>query len=160
MSRETGRMEKVIINMAEAAARKEEKGENGLMAGTYLCMLFCAHCPIYIVDDDSPVRIIRDDTLLHGGGHKNLYYDAKFGEEHRRDSTFFPSLIESYVLGLAWVAQYYYQGCPSWSWYVREESNIFLFLLIYSIQFLQPGFIHSITLLLLVILRSISKTFA
>jgi len=70
------------------------------------------------VDDDSPARIIRDDTLLRGGGHKNLYYDAKFGEEHRRRPGFFSGLIEAYVLGLAWVAQYYYQGCPSWSWYV------------------------------------------
>ncbi|KAI5957393.1 RAT1 [Candida margitis] len=65
-------------------------------------------------DGDEPV----DDIRLHEPGYEKRYYQAKFHcktdeevEQVRRD------VVKSYIEGIAWVALYYYQGCPSWTWF-------------------------------------------
>lgn len=66
------------------------------------------------VEDDEPV----DDIRLHEPGYQKRYYQAKFHcktdeevEQVRRD------VVKSYIEGISWVALYYYQGCPSWTWF-------------------------------------------
>ena len=53
-------------------------------------------------------------------GWKQKYYWSKLSFtfddiSERRDG--FRKFIQSYVEGLCWVLLYYYDGCPSWSWY-------------------------------------------
>ena len=59
-----------------------------------------------------------DDIKLWEPGYNKRYYEAKFHcqsdeeiEQTKRD------VVRHYVEGIAWVALYYYQGCPSWNWY-------------------------------------------
>lgn len=47
---------------------------------------------------------------------KNIYYLSKFNikpeEKERKDE-----IVQYYIQGLMWVLDYYYRGCPSWSWF-------------------------------------------
>lgn len=58
---------------------------------------------------DDPVRLWEE-------GYQDRYYQLKF---HRSpgDIEFRREVAYAYVEGLAWVLQYYFQGCPSWDWY-------------------------------------------
>ena len=63
---------------------------------------------------DEPV----DDIRLHEPGYQKRYYQVKFHcktdeevEQVRRN------VVKSYIEGISWVALYYYQGCPSWTWF-------------------------------------------
>ncbi|KAF9535221.1 hypothetical protein CPB83DRAFT_843214 [Crepidotus variabilis] len=59
----------------------------------------------------------QEDTVkLWEPGYKERYYRQKFGVE-LTDTEFRKNLTKSYVEGMAWVLQYYYQGAPSWQWY-------------------------------------------
>ena len=65
-------------------------------------------------DDDEQT----DDIRLHEPGYQKRYYQVKFHcktdeevEQVRRD------VVRSYIEGISWVALYYYQGCPSWTWF-------------------------------------------
>ncbi|KAL6451851.1 RAT1 5'-3' exoribonuclease 2 [Candida maltosa Xu316] len=60
----------------------------------------------------------HDDIKLYEPGYQKRYYEIKFKcktdeeiEQIRRE------VVRHYVEGIAWVALYYYQGCPSWKWY-------------------------------------------
>jgi len=33
---------------------------------------------------------------------------------------------EEYLLGLEWICAYYFQGCPSWSWFYPEHYSVFI----------------------------------
>ena len=61
-------------------------------------------------------------------GHKERYYEQKFHVDYHEDIEFRRkyvsvfhapncSLVKHYVEGFCWVLLYYYQGCPSWTWY-------------------------------------------
>uniref|UniRef100_UPI00398EDA4E 5'-3' exoribonuclease 2 isoform X2 n=1 Tax=Pristiophorus japonicus TaxID=55135 RepID=UPI00398EDA4E len=63
-------------------------------------------------DDDEP----PDNIRLWEGGWKQRYYKNKFDVD-ATDEKFRRKVVESYVEGLCWVLQYYYQGCASWKWF-------------------------------------------
>ena len=49
-------------------------------------------------------------------GYADRYYEQKFDVDPK-DIAFRNKVARSYVEGLAWVLLYYFQGCPSWTWY-------------------------------------------
>ncbi|KAH7726865.1 5'-3' exoribonuclease 2 [Aphelenchoides avenae] len=57
-----------------------------------------------------------DDIRLYQEGWKNRYYQAKFGVSES-DAEFRRKVAHAYVEGIIWTYQYYYRGCPSWTWY-------------------------------------------
>ncbi|KAI9653985.1 MAG: 5'-3' exoribonuclease 2 [Bathelium mastoideum] len=62
--------------------------------------------------DDMPPDTVR----LWEEGYGDRYYEQKFGVEPS-DIEFRHQVARDYVTGLAWVLLYYFQGCPSWTWY-------------------------------------------
>ena len=63
-------------------------------------------------DDGQP----EDSVRLWEDGWKERYYMNKFSEG-AEDRNFRSRVANEYILGICWVLQYYYQGCPSWTWY-------------------------------------------
>ncbi|XP_071453588.1 5'-3' exoribonuclease 2 homolog [Hetaerina americana] len=63
-------------------------------------------------EDEGPA----DEVRLWEDGFKDRYYESKF-DSPPEDLDFRSMIAMEYVLGLAWVLQYYYQGCASWKWY-------------------------------------------
>ncbi|EEH20189.1 5'-3' exoribonuclease 2 [Paracoccidioides brasiliensis Pb03] len=63
-------------------------------------------------DDDLPPDTVR----LWEEGYADRYYEQKF-QVHPKDIEFRHKVARAYVEGLAWVLLYYFQGCPSWTWY-------------------------------------------
>ncbi|KAJ1308602.1 hypothetical protein OPQ81_004300 [Rhizoctonia solani] len=59
----------------------------------------------------------QEDTVkLWEPGYKERYYRSKFGAE-LSDTELRKRITTSYMEGLCWVLQYYYQGAPSWTWF-------------------------------------------
>ncbi|XP_037837545.1 5'-3' exoribonuclease 2 [Kryptolebias marmoratus] len=58
----------------------------------------------------------EDNVRLWEDGWKQRYYKTKFDVD-ASDEGFRKKVVQSYVEGLCWVLQYYYQGCASWKWY-------------------------------------------
>jgi 5'-3' exoribonuclease 2 len=57
-----------------------------------------------------------DTVRLWEEGYADRYYEQKFSADPR-DLEFRHKVARAYVEGLAWVLLYYFQGCPSWTWY-------------------------------------------
>ena len=64
-------------------------------------------------DDDEPPL---DNVRLWEEGYADRYYEQKFGADPK-NIRFRNEVARAYVEGLAWVLLYYFQGCPSWTWY-------------------------------------------
>ena len=62
--------------------------------------------------DEAPT----DNVRLWEEGYADRYYETKF-HVNPKDIAFRNQVAKSYVEGLAWVLLYYFQGCPSWTWY-------------------------------------------
>lgn len=59
----------------------------------------------------------QEDTVrMWEPGYNARYYDQKFGVDPS-NKEFRHQVARDYVEGLAWVLLYYFQGCPSWTWY-------------------------------------------
>lgn len=58
----------------------------------------------------------RDPVRLWESGYRERYYEQKF-HVSPDDVKFRNKVAASYVEGLCWVLLYYFQGCPSWTWY-------------------------------------------
>jgi 5'-3' exoribonuclease 2 len=58
----------------------------------------------------------EDTVMLWEDGYQNRYYEQKF-HASPGDTEFRNQVARHYVEGLAWVLLYYFQGCPSWTWY-------------------------------------------
>ena len=75
------------------------------------------------VQQDEPVKDAdeppEDTVRLWEEGYSDRYYEQKFGVE-ASDLEFRHKVARAYVEGLAWVLLYYFQGCPSWTWYYRK----------------------------------------
>lgn len=57
-----------------------------------------------------------DTVRLWEEGYGDRYYEQKF-HVSPNDIEFRHKVAEAYVEGLSWVLLYYFQGCPSWTWY-------------------------------------------
>ncbi|KAI9815636.1 MAG: 5'-3' exoribonuclease 2 [Thelocarpon impressellum] len=57
-----------------------------------------------------------DNVRLWEHGYADRYYENKFKADPK-DIAFRHKVARAYVEGLAWVLLYYFQGCPSWTWY-------------------------------------------
>ncbi|KIW46953.1 uncharacterized protein PV06_02571 [Exophiala oligosperma] len=57
-----------------------------------------------------------DTVRLWESGYAERYYEQKF-HVSPDDFEFRHKVARSYVEGLCWVLLYYFQGCPSWTWY-------------------------------------------
>lgn len=57
-----------------------------------------------------------DDVRMWETGYRDRYYSQKFhvGPENQE---FRHQVARDYAEGLQWVLLYYFQGCPSWTWY-------------------------------------------
>lgn len=64
-------------------------------------------------DSDEPPP---DTVRLWEEGYADRYYEQKFKVDPK-DIAFRNKVARAYVEGLAWVLLYYFQGCPSWTWY-------------------------------------------
>lgn len=64
-------------------------------------------------DSDEPPP---DSVRLWEEGYADRYYEQKFKVDPK-DIAFRNQVARAYVEGLAWVLLYYFQGCPSWTWY-------------------------------------------
>ncbi len=64
-------------------------------------------------DPDEPPP---DNVRLWEEGYSDRYYEQKFKVDPA-DIAFRNRVAKDYVEGLAWVLLYYFQGCPSWTWY-------------------------------------------
>ena len=58
----------------------------------------------------------EDTVKLWEEGYQSRYYEQKF-HVSPDDVEFRHKVARSYVEGLCWVLLYYFQGCPSWTWY-------------------------------------------
>ena len=58
----------------------------------------------------------EDTVKLWEEGYQSRYYEQKFNVS-ADDIEFRHKVARAYVEGLAWVLLYYFQGCPSWTWY-------------------------------------------
>jgi len=65
------------------------------------------------IDTDEPPP---DNVRLWEEGYADRYYEHKFHVDPK-DIAFRNKVAKAYVEGLAWVLLYYFQGCPSWTWY-------------------------------------------
>lgn len=63
--------------------------------------------------EDEPAE---DTVKLWETGYGDRYYEQKF-HVSKDDIAFRNKVANAYVEGLAWVLLYYFQGCPSWTWY-------------------------------------------
>ncbi|KAB8237349.1 5'-_3' exoribonculease Dhp1 [Aspergillus alliaceus] len=63
-------------------------------------------------NDEMPPDTVR----LWEEGYADRYYEQKFGVDPQ-DIEFRHKVARAYAEGLAWVLEYYFQGCPSWTWY-------------------------------------------
>ena len=71
-----------------------------------------------VLFEKSIVEDVRDNVKFGQAGWKTRYYESKFGERARKDlNRLQRDMAQSYVEGLQWVLLYYYDGCPSWSWF-------------------------------------------
>ncbi|CAG8586736.1 6270_t:CDS:10, partial [Diversispora eburnea] len=68
-------------------------------------------------DNEDPVRLWEP-------GFKERYYKDKFDIE-LSNHQFRADLVKSYVEGICWVMQYYFQGVPSWKWYYPYHYSPF-----------------------------------
>lgn len=75
---------------------------------------------IEVLEDGDGIDLTGDgdDVRLWEPGYHYRYYalklHAKSKEEQERVAS---KMVRSYIEGVSWVLLYYYQGCPSWTWY-------------------------------------------
>ncbi|CAM9801088.1 unnamed protein product [Chrysoparadoxa australica] len=60
---------------------------------------------------------VQDTVRLHEAGWKDRYYSDKCKVEDIEAGGGRERVFQTYVEGLCWVMQYYYQGVTDWTWY-------------------------------------------
>ena len=66
---------------------------------------------------DENASSIIDKIRLHEPGWKDRYYSDKIKSEDIESAGGKQHLFRSYLIGLCWVAKYYFSGVPSWKWF-------------------------------------------
>ena len=67
--------------------------------------------------NSADIDVMPEDTVkLWEDGYEGRYYEQKF-HVSPDDVAFRNKVAAAYVEGLCWVLLYYFQGCPSWTWY-------------------------------------------
>lgn len=67
--------------------------------------------------ESKPESEVPEDTVrLWEPGYADRYYEQKF-KVSPDDIEFRHKVARAYVEGLCWATLYYFQGCPSWTWY-------------------------------------------
>eukprot|EP00903_Cladosiphon_okamuranus_P012637 g11822.t2 len=66
---------------------------------------------------DDARNSVDDKVRLWEDGWKDRYYADKCKLDDIEGGGGRERLFQTYVEGLCWVMLYYYQGCPSWTWY-------------------------------------------
>lgn len=59
---------------------------------------------------------MQDSRIVNG---ISAYYQSRFGIQDIAHSLPFIHIIKNYIEGLEFYCQYYYKGCPSWTWHYR-----------------------------------------
>lgn len=75
------------------------------------------------VNPDGTVEY-EDTVKLWEPGYRERYYQQKFGPEADNED-FRRNVAKCYMEGMSWVLAYYYQGCPSWTWYYPYHFSPF-----------------------------------
>eukprot|EP00494_Astrolonche_serrata_P033888 UN34157 len=65
------------------------------------------------------------DAEFHKTGFKQRYYRRKFAVSYDDKPPLMDNIAHEYIRGLCWVLLYYYQGCPSWSWFFPYHYSPF-----------------------------------
>lgn len=60
---------------------------------------------------NDPIKLGQDDSILW----KYRYYKHHIMTDDYQDDTVY-SMCEKYMNGVKWVTEYYFKGCPSWTW--------------------------------------------
>ncbi|KAL9638374.1 MAG: hypothetical protein Q9204_001532 [Flavoplaca sp. TL-2023a] len=72
--------------------------------------------PDSVTKTTDPDDLPPDNVRLWETGYADRYYENKFKVDPK-DVAFRNEVARAYTEGLAWVLLYYFQGCPSWTWY-------------------------------------------
>ena len=67
-------------------------------------------------ESQKKMETYKDDVRLGEEGWKDRYYLDKFNVSNS-DLEFKELIKRSYIEGICWVFEYYYNGCVSWEWY-------------------------------------------
>jgi 5'-3' exoribonuclease 2 len=68
-------------------------------------------------EEEQQVKNYEDTIQLGKAGYKTRYYIEKFNVDEADRVEFLGKIKHSYMEGLSWVLDYYYNGCMSWGWY-------------------------------------------
>ena len=71
---------------------------------------------------EDPIELGSDDYEKYRFRYYNHYWNVEEDELEE----FAEKLVHHYLLGLKWVTQYYFEGCPSWSWYLPFDHPPFI----------------------------------
>ena len=102
------------VSMIPASAlgkRKADLMEHDESRTSTPVTLDSAPTPVKDPDEEAP-----DNVRLWEEGYADRYYEQKFKVDPK-DIAYRNQVARSYTEGLAWVLLYYFQGCPSWTWY-------------------------------------------
>ena len=71
-----------------------------------------------------------EDPIMLGNGelseYRLRYYSYYWGVEPDEVEEFSKKLVANYMVGIKWVTMYYFDKCPSWSWYYPFEHPPFI----------------------------------
>jgi len=76
---------------------------------------------LYFKGDD-PIQLGSDESKLW----KTRYYKYHFHIDDGEEEEYVDRLVEEYLRGLKWITEYYFDKCPSWTWYYPYDYPPFL----------------------------------
>ena len=71
---------------------------------------------------DDPIELGSDESKLW----KKRYYKYYFNIDDSEYNDYVNNIVNEYLIGLKWIAEYYFDKCPSWDWYYKYDYPPFL----------------------------------